>query len=364
MPLNSSPVTVDAKAVRAKREAAEKKSILDFGILGGLTPENILSAKELDQCGVIGFKAFMSHSGLDEYAYFEDDESLLKGMSEIAALNSVLFLHAENQTIINRLVAETFAKGNLTIQDFVASRPVISEIAAVQKAAAFAEICGCKIHIAHVSSGEVSACVTEAKKRGVDITVETCPHYLTLNVEDFERIGSLAKCCPPVREQEHVESLWQAIKTGEIDTIGSDHSPAPASMKVMDNQNNIFKIWGGMSSCQSTLQVMIEEGYHKRGVPLETIVRVCAANPAKRFGIYPQKGTIALGADADLTLIDLNASVTLQAEDLLYHHQHSPFVGKEFRGKVIQTILRGSTVYHHGQIVDCSQGQMVNKLVK
>lgn len=351
MPLNSSPVTVTVDAVKLKKAAADSSSLLDYGILGGLTPENIQSVKELKAAGVIGFKGFMSHSGLDEFPYFTDDEALLQGMHEVASADSVLFLHAENQTIINKLVATALAEGCTTIRDFVATRPVISEIAAVIKAAAFAEVTGCKTHIAHVSSGEISNYVTQAKKRGVDITVETCPHYLALNIEDFERIGALAKCCPPVREQNHVDSLWTAIADGEIDTVGSDHSPAPASLKVMNENSNIFKVWGGMSACQSTLNVMLEEGYFKRGVALETIVNVCAANPAKRFGLYPQKGTIAVGSDADLTLIDLNASFTLQKEDLFYHHPHSPYIGKKFRGTVTQTILRGTTVFKNGKIV-------------
>ncbi|MFC4766452.1 allantoinase [Effusibacillus consociatus] len=361
MPLNSSPPTTTPHGFRVKQEAADQKSILDYGLWGGLVPGNLDSLESLKECGVIGFKGFMSNSGIEEFLHV-DDASLFQGMQKIAELDSIVALHAESDAITNSLAASYIAQGRRTARDYVASRPVLSEIEAVGRAATYAEITKCKLHIVHASSGEVVKRVTQAKQSGVDITVETCPHYLALNIEDLERLGGLAKCAPPLREQAHVESLWEALKSGEIDIIGSDHSPAPASMKAGSSYDDIFSLWGGISGAQSTLNVMLEEGYWRRGIPLETIVRVTSTNPAKRFGLYPRKGTIAVGSDADLTLVDLEASFKLKAEDLFYRHAQSPYVGKTFRGTVLYTFLRGQVVFQKGEIFNNgTRGKMVTE---
>ncbi|MEK4223371.1 allantoinase [Bacillus sp. FSL W8-0116] len=359
MPLNSSPPTTSTYGFEVKKEAAMQKSILDFGLWGGLVPGNLDSLEPLKELGVIGFKGFMSDSGIDEFLHV-DDCTLFKGMQKIARLGSILALHAESDVITKQLANWHQSQGNLTARDYVSSRPVISEIEAVGRAAAYAEITGCKLHIVHASSGKVIKYISEAKQRGVDITVETCPHYLSFTIEDLERLGGMAKCAPPLREREDVESLWEALKSGEIDIIGSDHSPSPPAMKVASDNGDFFSLWGGISGAQTTLNVMLEEGYWRRGIPLEVIVRVTATNPAKRFGLYPRKGTIAVGSDADLTLVDLQSSFVLKKSDLLYRHPQSPYIRKKFRGKVTYTILRGRVVFRRGDIMDNNiSGQMV-----
>jgi allantoinase len=358
MPLNSSPPTTTVNGFELKKHTAEQKSVVDFGLWGGLVPGNFGSLEDLKRAGVIGFKGFMSNSGIDEFLYV-DDATLFQGMQKIAELGSIVALHAESDVITSSLAASYKKKGKVSIRDYVASRPVLSEIEAVGRAAAYAGVTGCKLHIVHASSGEVVKHISRAKQNGIDITVETCPHYLAFTVDDFEQLGGLAKCAPPLRGKEHVESLWEALATGEIDIIGSDHSPAPASMKVMKD-DDIFGVWGGISGAQSTLNVMLEEGYWRRGIPLETIVRVTSANPAKRFGIYPQKGALAVGSDADLVLVDLHASFRLEKSHLYYRHAHSPYVGKTFRGKVECTFLRGSMVYQKGEMMNSANpGRMV-----
>ncbi|MEJ9149604.1 MULTISPECIES: allantoinase [Bacillus] len=359
MPLNSSPPTTSTYGFEVKKEAAMQKSILDFGLWGGLVPGNLDSLEPLKDLGVIGFKGFMSDSGIDEFLPV-DDSTLLKGMKKIAELGSILALHAENDVMTKQLANWHQSQGNLTARDYVSSRPVISEIEAVNRAAAYAQLTGCKLHIVHVSSGKVIKYVSEAKEKGIDITVETCPHYLTLTIEDLERLGGIAKCAPPLREREDVESLWEALKSGKIDMIGSDHSPSPLKMKIASPNSDFFRLWGGISGAQTTLNVLLEEGYWRRGIPLEVIVRVTATNPAKRFGLYPRKGTIAVGSDADLTLVDLRSSFVLKKSDLLYRHPQSPYIGKKFRGKVTHTILRGRVVFRRGDIMDNNiSGQMV-----
>ena len=204
-----------------------------------------------------------------------------------------------------------------------------------------------KLHVVHASSRKVVEVIQEAKERGVDITVETCPHYLALTVKDLEEKGGLAKCCPPLRDEDEVEDLWAAVANGEINVIASDHSPAPASMKTITD--NYFEGWGGISGAQSTLNVMLTEGYFKRNLPLEKIVALTATNPAKLFGL-DSKGTIAEGYDADLAIVNLEESFELEKEDLFYRHQHSPYVGMTFKGKVKSTIVNGEVVFENGEI--------------
>lgn len=346
MPLNSTPPTINKENLDLKKVCADEKSIVNPRYWGGLVPENIEDLKELHENGVIGFKAFMSPSGIADFNHV-DDETIFKGMKEIASLGSRLAVHAESTVICDLLAEEKQKQGKTTARDFVESRPIISEIEAVRRIISYAEATGCKVHVVHVSSRKVVEVIQAAKDRGVDITVETCAHYLALTVKDLEEKGGLAKCCPPLRDEDEVEDLWAAVANGEINMIASDHSPAPASMKTITD--NYFEGWGGISGAQSTLNVMLTEGYFKRNLPLEKIVALTATNPATIFGL-DSKGTIAEGYDADLAIVNLEESFELKNEDLFYRHQHSPYVGMTFKGKVKSTIVNGDVVFENGEI--------------
>lgn len=198
--------------------------------------------------------------------------------------------------------------------------------------------------------------VVAARERGVDVSCETCPHYLVMTEEDLERLGAVAKCAPPLRPQSEQAALWQHLEHGTLEMIASDHSPAPATMKTGDD---FFKIWGGISSCQSTLQLLLTEGHLRRNLPLTTVAYVLASYVARRFGLGPRKGQIELEADADLALVDLKDARTLQTGDLLYRHKHSPYRGWTLHGRIIRTLLRGRTVYLDGAIVSDPIGQLV-----
>lgn len=347
MPLNSTPPTINKANLEIKRALADEKSIVNPRFWGGLVPQNIADLKGLHENGVIGFKAFMSPSGIADFDN-ADDETLYKGMKEIATFGSLLAVHAESTVICDQLAEEKQRQGKNSARDFVESRPVISEIEAVRRIISYAEATGCKLHIVHASSREVVEVINQAKARGVDVTVETCPHYLSLTVKDLEERGGLAKCMPPLRDEDEVEDLWAAVANGEINVIGSDHSPAPADMKIITD--NYFEGWGGISGAQSLLNVLLTEGHFKRNIPLEKIVELTSANPAKRFGIA-NKGTIAVDYDADLTLVNLNESFELKSEDLFYRHQHSAYVGKTFKGNVKTTIINGEVVFNDGKII-------------
>ena len=347
MPLNSTPPVINKENLQAKKLLAEEKAVVNPYYWGGLVPENIENLKELYDNGVIGFKAFMPPSGIDDF-HHADDETIFRGMKEIAKFDSLLAVHAESTVMTNVLAEEKLSQGKTTARDFVESRPIISELEAVRRAISYAEATGCKLHIVHASNRSVVQEVNAAKERGVDVTVETCAHYLALTVKDLEEKGGLAKCTPPLRDEDEVEELWTAVKNGEVNVISSDHSPAPAAMKTITD--NYFEGWGGISGAQSTLNVLLTEGYFKRNLPLEKIVALTATNPAELFGLE-NKGKLEPGFDADITLVNLNEEFELKAEDLFYRHQHSPYVGMTFKGNVKTTIVNGKVVFDNGEIV-------------
>ncbi|HEX9067476.1 MAG TPA: allantoinase [Ktedonobacterales bacterium] len=354
MPLNAHPPTIDAAAFDLKVAAASASSVVDFALWGGLVPGNVEQMAELVERGVIGFKAFMSASGIDDFAA-ADDLTLYEGMARAARLGSLIAVHAENDAITRELAARAQAQGRTGIRDYLASRPVVAELEAIQRAILFARETGCALHIVHVSSGRGVALVAEARALGVDVSCETCPHYLFFTEEDVERIGALAKCSPPIRTAAERDALWAALADGSLPMVTSDHSPAPASMK---GDANFFQVWGGISGCQTLIQVLLTGGYHERGLPLARIARVTSYSVAQRFKL-PGKGELAVGADADLAVVDLDASGDLQAEQLFYRHRQSPFVGQRLRGRVARTLLRGMTVYRDGQIIGLPRGRLV-----
>jgi len=354
MPLNSSPCTVGPVEFDHKRTALEESSITDFALWGGIVPGNRDELAALAECGVIGFKAFMADSGLSEFPR-SDDLTLFEGMREAARLGLPVAVHAENDEHIKLLTARAAATGRTGIRDYLESRPVLAEVAAIERAALLAAETGVKLHIVHVSSGRGVAAAFEARARGVDIAIETCPHYLFFTEGDVERIGAAAKCAPPLRNGHERHRLWGALLRGVINVVASDHSPAPPEMK---REPNFFRIWGGIAGGQSTLGVLLTAGHHERGLPLTRIADLTAAWPARRFGLK-LKGSITVGNHADLTLVDLSASYTLQENELLQRHRKSPYIGEDFLGAVRQTLLRGQPIFADGKIVATGTGKFI-----
>jgi len=340
MPLNSTPPVLSAEEYHKKRRLADEKSLVNAYLWGGLTPDNLDELDSLADCGVIGFKAFMSNSGIDDFKAV-DDYALYKGMEVAAKHGLIVAVHAENDAITSHLAQQAMSEKHLSVPDYLQSRPVIAELEAIQRAILFTQETGCKLHIVHVSSGRGIELVKEAQAKGIDVTCETCPHYLALTDEDVAKIGAVAKCAPPIRSQEEQNALWDKLIAGDIDIVASDHSPAPMSLKQGDN---FFSIWGGISGCQSTLPLLLTEGYHNRGMSLQQIVAVTSTNTAQHFGLNT-KGTIAVDMDADLTLIDLETEYVLNTEDLAYQHKVSPYVGMQMRGEILKTWVGGKLVY-------------------
>ncbi len=369
MPLNAHPPTCDVASFDLKLAAAQNKSVTDFALWGGLVPHNLEELERLADRGVIGFKAFMSNSGIDDFPR-ADHATLRKGMKRAAGTGRLVAVHAESESMTQRLAQEKMTRGMTAARHYLDSRPIEAELEAIRNAIDMAGDVGCKLHVVHVSSAEGVSLITDAKKRGADVSCETCPHYLILTENDTLKLGAIAKCAPPLRPARERDALWERVLAGEVTTIGSDHSPSPPEMK---RDTNFFKVWGGISGVQHLLPLLIgapeaidhfhdEKAGETPALPpnaLTLITKLTSFNVADRFSLPKTKGRVALGADADFALVDFREKYSVRAEDLFYRHKQSPYVGRTLTGRVVQTILRGQTIFKRGQIVSQRRGQLI-----
>ncbi|MBV9817285.1 MAG: allantoinase AllB [Solirubrobacterales bacterium] len=354
MPLNAHPPTVTAAAFDAKRRCLERSAFVDMALWGGLVPGGVDAMDELAARGVVGFKAFMCSSGIDDFPGV-DDLTLYEGMCRAALLGLPVAVHAESEAITAGLAQRARAAGRTAMRDFLASRPAVAELQAIERAIVLAQESGCSLHVVHVSTGRGVALVADARARGVDVSCETCPHYLVLTEEDAEVLGNVAKCAPPLRSREEREGLWRALADGTLPMVASDHSPAPWGLKSGDDA---FAAWGGISGCQTLLALLLTEGHRARGLDLDLLARATSGYVARRFRLSG-KGRIEPGADADLVLVDLEVSDELSAGDLHYRHRHSPFLGRTLSARVARTLVRGRTVLADGRIVGPPAGRLL-----
>ncbi|HMO27464.1 MAG TPA: allantoinase AllB, partial [Tepidisphaeraceae bacterium] len=350
MPLNSSPPVLDPASFDLKRIAAEQSSVADFGLWGGITPGNLDQLEALAERGVVGFKAFMSDSGISDFER-SDDDTLHRGMSIVASLGLPVAVHAEDQSLTARRTAEARAAGRSSVRDYLDSRPIDAEVIAINRAAEIARATRCDLHIVHVSSAPGVQAVLAARAAGTQITCETCPHYLFLDDTDVIRLGAIAKCAPPIRPRGEVDALWREMLSDHINLVASDHSPAPASMK---QSSDFFDVWGGIAGVQCTLSLLLSDD---RLTP-QTIASLTATRPADRYGISG-KGRLAIGYDADIVLVDPEASWTLQRDDLYDRHRASPYAGRAFRGRVMATFVRGRRVFDGTHVDSAHRGRLV-----
>lgn len=354
MPLNASPPTLDRESFVQKRSLAEQKSVLDFGLWGGLTPVNLDRMEELAESGVIGFKAFMSESGTSDFKR-ADAATLKQGMKTAAKWKLPVGVHAEDNAMIESLVREKRAAGRKHWRDYLDSRPIEAELAAIRVALELAGETDCALHVVHVSCPEGIDLIAEGKRQGVDVTAETCPHYLLLKDEDLGAIGAPAKCAPPLRTVSTQEALWQRWIAGQIDTLGSDHSPAPPDMKT---STDFFEIWGGIAGCQHAFPLLVAEAAKRaKDSGLSRFVRATSLDVARRFGIGGRKGKIAAGYDADLILVQLGRNERIR--DLLYKHPVSPYLGKVLNAVVTRTWIRGQRATAAGRVSDHIRGRFL-----
>lgn len=343
MPLNCSPSVTNYQNLLHKREYLTSLSYIDYALWGGMTGNNLNKKPELAQMreGIIAWKAFMCESGIADFSLVSPEE-LKQAMHVAKEHQKILALHAEWDDEIQRLTA--FYKqcdGMNGRKAYLASRPVSAEVKAVSYALELAAIYGTAIHFVHISSRKSVELIQQAKESGVDVTVETCPHYLIFDEDDFLRNGAILKCSPPLRPREAVEGLWDCIRKGWIDTIGSDHSPCLHSMK---STPSIWEAWGGIQGVQFTWLALIDEAL-KRKIKLESILPLGSSNVAERFGISRKKGRVRPGLDADLVFIRLDESTLVDKESIAFRNPFSPYENRTFHLKVKKTILRGKVIF-------------------
>ncbi|MFC4140551.1 MULTISPECIES: allantoinase AllB [unclassified Microbacterium] len=337
MPLNSIPPTVSVDALNEKRAVARDQVHVDVGFWGGAIPGNTEDLRPLHDAGVFGFKSFLLHSGVDEFPPL-DPEELEKDMRELKKFDSVMIVHAEDSRAIDRAPqpeGDDYSK-------FLASRPRGAENLAIAEVIERARWTGGRAHILHLSSSDALAMLRTAKHDGLKITVETCPHYLTLTAEEIPHGATAFKCCPPIREAGNRELLWQGLEDGTIDFIVSDHSPSTLDLKDLEN-GDFAVAWGGVASLQLGLSLIWTEA-RQRGLSLETVVEWMSERPAQFAGLTG-KGRIAPGYDADFSIFAADDAYVVDVTKLHHKNPLTPYNGKALAGKVRKTWL-------HGEVID------------
>jgi allantoinase len=352
MPLNSIPPVLDGVSFDIKKAAAESASIVDFGLWGGLVDADPGSLRELGERGAVGVKAFLCDSGVAEFPALQAQD-LVPSLRAAAGAGLVVALHCEDDSLVREATARVRGEGRNDAGAWVRSRPPLVEVRAVARACAAAREAGARIHIVHVSAVEALGAIGAARDMGTDVTAETCPHYLTFDEDDLARQGAALKCAPPIRDASNREGLWRALLQGKIDFVASDHSPCPPDLK---QAADIFGAWGGIAGAQSLLSAVFTGVAAHAGGTLDVgkvagfVVWRLAARPAKRFGLWPRKGAIAPGSDADIVLFDPERVWKLDGEGSRTRGI-DPYVGRSFRGKVIRTLVAGRTVYNERETV-------------
>jgi allantoinase len=360
MPLNSIPATTTLAGLKAKLEAASGKCSIDVAFWGGVVPGNTGELAKLWDAGVVGFKCFLVHSGVDEFPNVTESD-LRAAMPELARLGAMLIVHAEMPGPIENACCLTAnedgeSQARRSYEVFLRSRPRAAENEAVELMIRLGRESGCRIHIVHHSSADALGTLRAARKAGANITVETCPHYLHFAAEDIRQGATEFKCCPPIRERANREQLWEALSDGTIDMVVSDHSPCPPEMKLRE-QGDFMKAWGGISSLQLRLPVMWTEA-SARGFELNQVTEWLCGAPARQVGLAERKGSITVGCDADIVIWNPDREFRVTPEMVQHRHKLTPYAGEVLRGVVEKTFLRGQMVYDGGEFID-STGQIL-----
>ncbi|PPF77405.1 allantoinase AllB [Pseudoclavibacter sp. Z016] len=332
MPLNSLPVTTSVEALDAKRAATSGQLAVDLAYWGGVVPQNLGSLRPLLAAGAVGVKCFLAPSGIDEFDHLSFPE-LEQALEELAEVDGLLIAHAELEAHLSEASGPVFS-------DFVASRPPVAEVEAIRAVIAAARRTGARAHIVHVSAAEALDLVREAKADGVRITIETCPHYLSLRAEEVPDGDGRFKCCPPIRDTANQDALWAGVLDGTIDAIVSDHSPATLELKAGPD---LGTAWGGIAGVQTGLTAVWTEA-RRRGIPLEAILPLFTTGPAALVRLE-DRGLITVGAPAHFAVFEPDLEHTLEENTLEYRTKISPWHGARMHGLVDSTYLHGELIY-------------------
>lgn len=336
MPLSSVPPTTDVSALEAKREAARGQCHVDVGFWGGIVPGSLSEARGLHEAGVFGFKSFLLDSGVDEFPPLGWDE-LERVLRRLAGFGGLLIVHAEDAETIHRAATSPGRK----YARFLASRPRRAENVAIKHLVQLTRRTGGRVHVLHLSSSDAIPIVASARREGVRVTAETCPHYLMLIAEGIPDGATEYKCCPPIREAGNRELLWEGLAMGTIDSVVSDHSPCTPDLKCLDT-GDFASAWGGVSSLQLGLRAVWTQA-RRRAYGLTDVARWMAAEPARVAGLRA-KGAIAPGYDADFAVFAPDDTSTVDPYALRHRHPVTPYAGRTLAGAVRGTWLRGEPI--------------------
>ena len=354
MPLNASPVTTTAGAFDKKFSAAAGQLHVDCGSWGGLVPGNLPELEPLIHKGVLGFKAFLTHSGIDEFPNVTEAD-LRQAMPVIAAHGLPLLVHCELETGTTP-PTQTDPR---SYPQYLASRPTAWEDEAIALMIRLCEEYRCRTHIVHLSSASSIEAIREAKQKGLPLTVETAPHYLYFAAGDIPDGNPLFKCAPPIREKENNDRLWAALEEGVIDFVATDHSPAPPDLKAAET-GDLRKAWGGISSLQLSLAI-VWTAAKRRGVALNELSKWLSAAPALLAGEQERRGMIAPGYRADLVIWNPGQSFRVEPQMLHHRHKATPYLGEELYGVVAQTWLYGQKIYDSGTFSLLNRGKWIKR---
>lgn len=360
MPLNSNPVTTTLSAFREKLDAARGQLSVDCAFFGGVVPGNTSHLEPMIEAGVVGFKCFLIHSGIDDFPNVSEAD-LHQAMPVLAKHKVPLLVHAELEHEGHQHQMAEWSSEK-SYRSFLHSRPRKWENDAIDL---MIELCGkygCPTHIVHLSSSDPLPQIKDAIKTGKPFTVETCPHYLTFAAEDIPDADTRYKCAPPIRERENREKLWTALRERTIEIVVSDHSPCVPNMKFLE-EGDLKKAWGGISSLQFRLPVIWTEA-RQRGFELSDVIRWVCEKPAKFLSLGQRKGQIAAGFDADFVVWDPDGEVSIHIDDIHHKHKVTPYEGRKLKGAIKATILGGNKIYENGQFIGKPQGTEVLKKVE
>jgi allantoinase len=348
MPLNSLPVTTTRQALELKKQSSAGKCWVDVGFWGGVIPGNSGDLRALAEGGALGCKAFLVHSGIDEFPN-STEADLREAMPVLRDAGLPLLAHAELD-----LGAEPTSSDRRTYRRYLESRPAAWEDEAIRLLVKLCRETRCPVHIVHLSSASSVPTLRAAKAEGLPITVETCPHYLCLDAAAIPDGATFYKCAPPIRDAANRDALWAALLEGVIDFVITDHSPCSPALKLAES-GDFDAAWGGIASLQLGLPAVWTEG-RRRGATLPLLFRWLSEAPAQFAGLGGKKGRIEPGWDADLLVLSPDEPLLVEAERLFFRHKVSPYLGQRLLGRVHSTVLRGECVYDGEQHPGLARG--------
>jgi dihydroorotase len=354
---NTRPPTDRPENVRLKQRLAEEKSYCDFGIVGVVVQENVGQIEPMAEAGVVGYKCFLGETIGNIPA--PDDGMLLDGLRAVARTGLRIGFHAENNEIMQHLIGQAKAAGRTDALAHVDTRPALAEVESIQRMGLFARHTGAKIHIFHLSSLDGLEMIEEWRAKGVDVTCETGAHYCFLTADDMRTLKSLLRMNPPVREPGHGQALLRGLAEGRVNAIATDHSPHTKQEKLNDD---IWKAISGFAGVEVSVRLFLTYAVNAGRMTLQQYVRASSEGPAKMWDLYPKKGALRVGSDADLTIVDLERTGVIAEARLHGKNNLGPFEGHHTKGEAVATIVRGRIVMRDGELAGTAAGQMVRPL--